>query len=150
MLFRSKKLTVRAHKFSGTAAEKIAKAGGSTEVGDVSWNTPTMGAMFSAWPQNVAPHQWGCTACHGMSIGQKAVVQAAHAMAAMGLDLMTEPDLLKAATEEFNKRLNGKSYKSINEAKSPLGGKMDLEHRHHFDCVIHATMEHFGIEEAVS
>jgi len=28
----SKKLTVRAHKFSGSAAEKIAKAGGSTEV----------------------------------------------------------------------------------------------------------------------
>ena len=28
----TKKLTVRAHKFSGTAAEKIAKAGGSTEV----------------------------------------------------------------------------------------------------------------------
>ena len=28
----SKKLTVRAHKFSGAAAEKIAKAGGSTEV----------------------------------------------------------------------------------------------------------------------
>jgi large subunit ribosomal protein L15 len=28
----SKKLTVRAHKFSGTAAEKIAAAGGSTEV----------------------------------------------------------------------------------------------------------------------
>ena len=28
----SKKLTVRAHKFSGTAAEKIAKAGGTTEV----------------------------------------------------------------------------------------------------------------------
>jgi large subunit ribosomal protein L15 len=28
----SKKLTVKAHKFSGTAAEKIAKAGGSTEV----------------------------------------------------------------------------------------------------------------------
>src|SRR4051812_43363681 len=28
----SKKLTVRAHKFSGTAAEKIAAAGGTTEV----------------------------------------------------------------------------------------------------------------------
>ena len=28
----SKKLTVRAHKFSGAAAEKIAAAGGSTEV----------------------------------------------------------------------------------------------------------------------
>ena len=28
----TKKLTVRAHKFSGTAADKIAKAGGTTEV----------------------------------------------------------------------------------------------------------------------
>jgi large subunit ribosomal protein L15 len=28
----SKKLTVRAHKFSGKAAEKIAAAGGATEV----------------------------------------------------------------------------------------------------------------------
>jgi large subunit ribosomal protein L15 len=28
----SKKLTVKAHKFSGKAAEKIAAAGGSTEV----------------------------------------------------------------------------------------------------------------------
>jgi tetrahydrodipicolinate N-succinyltransferase len=28
----------------------------------------------------IAPHQLGCTACHGMSIGHKAVIQAAHVL----------------------------------------------------------------------
>jgi aminobenzoyl-glutamate utilization protein B len=129
---------------------KAPDAGGSTEVGDVSWITPTMGAAFSAWPQNIAPHQWGCTACHGMSIGHKAVIQAAHVMAAMGLDLVTEADLREAARAEFDKRTEGKPYKSINVEKAPPCGKMDLEHRHHFDCVIHSAMEDFGIEEPVS
>jgi aminobenzoyl-glutamate utilization protein B len=50
------------------------EVGGSTDVADVSWSVPTMGMMYSAWPQHIAPHQWGCTACHGMSIGQKSVV----------------------------------------------------------------------------
>ena len=126
------------------------EAGGSTEVGDVSWNVPTMGSIFSSWPQHVSPHQWGCTACHGMSIGQKAVVEAAHVLAAMGLDLLTQPDLLKAAKAEFDKRTEGKPYKSLNVEKAPPGGQMDLEHRHHFDCVIHSVMEHFGVKEPVN
>jgi aminobenzoyl-glutamate utilization protein B len=126
------------------------EAGGSTEVGDVSWNTPTMGAVFSAWPQNIAPHQWGCTACHGMSIGHKAVIKAAHVMAAMGLDLMTDSKLLSDAKAEFDQRRGGREYKSINEAKSPEEGRLDLKHRSHLECVIHSTMDHFGIDEPVS
>jgi len=122
------------------------EAGGSTEVGDVSWNAPTMGTAFSSWPLGIAPHQWGCTACHGMSIGRKAVIQAAHAMAAMGVDLLTDAGLLAAAKEEFAKRMDGKAYESINVESAPPGGKLDLEHRHAFDCVIHSAMEHFGDE----
>jgi len=122
-------------------------AGGSTEVGDVSWNVPTMGSVFSAWPLNIPPHQWGCTACHGMSIGHKAVIQAAHVLAAMGLDLMTQPDLVKAAKAEFDKRTAGRKYKSLNVEKAPPGGALDLQERHHYECVIHSMMEHFGIEE---
>jgi aminobenzoyl-glutamate utilization protein B len=122
-------------------------AGGSTEVGDVSWIAPTMGAVFSSWPQNIAPHQWGCTACHGMSIGRKAVIQAAHVLAAMGLDLMTEPDLLKAAKDEFNKRTEGKTYKSINVEKTPPDAHKEKHNLDHYDCAIHAAMEHFGIKE---
>jgi aminobenzoyl-glutamate utilization protein B len=126
------------------------EVGGSTEVGDVSWSTPTMGAVFSAWPQNIAPHQWGCTACNGMSIGRKAVIQAAHVLAAMGLDLVTQPDLLKASRAEFARRTNGKPYQSINVEKAPPGGHLDLEHHHHFDCLIHSAMEHFGADQRAS
>jgi len=123
------------------------EAGGSTEVGDVSWNTPTMGAVLSSWPQNIPPHQRGCTACHGMSIGHKAVIQAAHALAAMGLDLMTDPDLLKAAKAEFDKRPGGKRYKSINVEKTPPDAHKEKHELGHYDCVIHGMMEHIGIKE---
>jgi aminobenzoyl-glutamate utilization protein B len=124
------------------------EVGGSTDVADVSWSVPTMGFMYSAWPQHVAPHQWGCTACHGMSIGRKSVVQAAHVLAAMGLDLLTQPDLLKAAKAEFDKLTGGKPADSLCESDAPPGGH--LKDRHHYECVIHAAMEHFGIEEPVS
>ena len=85
-----------------------------------------------------------------MSIGHKAVIQVAHVLAAMGLDLVSDPNLLSSAKAEFDKRTGGKAYKSINVDKTPPGRKMDLEHRHHFDCVIHSAMEHFGIEEPAS
>lgn len=129
------------------ATPNAPEAGGSTEVGDVSWNTPTMGALFSAWPQHIAPHQWGCTACHGMSIGKKAVIQAAHVLAAMGLDLMTEPDLRKAAKEEFDKRTAGRPYKSINEEKTPPDAHRGKHNLDQYGCAIHGQMEHVGIKE---
>jgi aminobenzoyl-glutamate utilization protein B len=126
------------------------EVGASSDVGDVSWNVPTMGVVYSAWPQGIPPHQWGCTACHGMSIGQKATVQAARVMAAAGLDLLTQPDLIKAAQEDFEKQKKGKTYKSLNELPKPPGGELVPEDRHHYECCIHGAMEHFGIEEPVS
>ena len=124
------------------------EVGGSTDVADVSWSVPTMGMMYSAWPQHIAPHQWGCTACHGMSIGQKSVVHAAHVLAAMGLDILTQPDLLKAAKAEFDKHTGGKPADSLCESDAPQMGH--LKDRHHFECVVHAALEHFGIKEPVS
>jgi aminobenzoyl-glutamate utilization protein B len=106
---------------------------------------PTMGMMYSAWPQHIAPHQWGCTACHGMSIGQKSVVKAAQVLAAMGLDLLTQPELLASAKAEFEKRTGGKPADSLCESDAPPAGH--LKNRHHYECVIHAAMEHFGIKE---
>jgi aminobenzoyl-glutamate utilization protein B len=121
--------------------------GGSTDVGDVSWNVPTMGACYSAWPRHIAPHQWGCTACHGMSIGQKATVQAAHVIAATGLDLLTEPDLLKAIRDEFDKNKAGREYKSLCDSKTNPHGKLSDPDIKHYECAIHVAMEHFGIKE---
>jgi aminobenzoyl-glutamate utilization protein B len=125
------------------------EVGGSSDVGDVSWNVPTMGVVYSSWPQHIPPHQWGCTACHGMSIGQKAVIQAAKVLAATGLDLMTEPDLVKNIQQEFNRRIADKPYKSLNELAAPVQGKLDSQERSQYECCIHAAMEHFGIKGSV-
>jgi hypothetical protein len=68
-------------------------------------------------------------------------------MAAAGLDLLTQPDLIKAAQEDFEKQKKGKTYKSLNELDAPPGGELLPEERQHFECVVHAALEHFGIKE---
>ena len=126
---------------------KGTEIGGSSDVGDVSWNVPTMGAVYSSWPRHIPPHQWGCTATNGMSIGQKATIHAAKVLAATGLDLLTEPDLLKAIRTEFDKRRAGKPYKTLNEFETNPRGNLSDENIKNYECCIHAAMEHFGIKE---
>jgi aminobenzoyl-glutamate utilization protein B len=121
--------------------------GGSSDVGDVSWNVPTMGAVYASWPLHIPPHQWGCTACHGMSIGRKAGIRAAHVLAAAGLDLITDANLLKEAQAEFEKKRAGKPCKSLNDVKKSPSGKLSDKDLAHYECCIHAAMEHFGIKE---
>jgi aminobenzoyl-glutamate utilization protein B len=121
--------------------------GGSTEVGDVSWSVPTGGTVFAASPLNVAMHSWGTTACVGMSIGHRAVVAAAKTLAATGLDLLTQPELLKAAREEFDERTGGKPYKSLNELDAPPGGRLDDVRLEDYECCIHAAMDYFDLKE---
>jgi hypothetical protein len=82
-----------------------------------------------------------------MSIGQKATLHAAKVMAAAGLDVLTQPDLLRAAQEDFRKQTKGQVYKSLNELPKPPGGELLPEERQHFECCIHAALEHFGIDE---
>jgi aminobenzoyl-glutamate utilization protein B len=125
------------------------EVGGSSDVGDVSWLIPTMGAVYSAWPLHIPPHQWGCTACHGMSIGRKATHQAAKVMAATGWELLSNPALLEAVKAEFTRQLNGRTYQSLNDSPSNPGGRLDDAERHQYDCCIHAAIEHFGIKEHI-
>ena len=82
-----------------------------------------------------------------MSIGHKATVNAVKVLAATGVDLLTQPDLIKSAWEDFEKQKKGKIYRSLNELEKPPGGELLPEERHHYECCIHAAMEHFGMEE---
>lgn len=126
------------------------EVGGSSDVGDVSWQIPTMGAVYSAWPRHIPPHQWGCSACHGMSIGRKATLHAAKVLATTGLDLLTEPELLKAVKDDFVKQLNGRKYKTLNDSKTNPLGKLDTSEMKDFECCIHSAMEHFRVSDKVA
>lgn len=77
---------------------------GSTDVGDVSWFTPTAQIHVAAWPNGCPGHSWQVVACNKTSIGHKAALQAGKALAAGGIDLFQNPDLRKKAREEFEKR----------------------------------------------
>ena len=83
---------------------------GSTEVGDVSWITPTGQLSTCCWPLGTPGHSWQTVVSTGSSIGSKGMMFAAKTMALAGLDLYTRPDLLAQAQQEFQQAKNGKEY----------------------------------------
>jgi aminobenzoyl-glutamate utilization protein B len=97
--------------------------GFSTDVGDVSWNAPTMGCGMPTMPIEVNVHTWAATACHGMSIGLKGAIQAARVLTWTGIDIMTDAELRQAARADFERRVGGQPYVSplSPEMKHPLG-----------------------------
>ena len=86
--------------------------GGSTEVADVSWITPTGQITTTCWPLGTPGHSWQTVASSGSSIGAKGMIFAAKAMALAGLELLRRPDLLAAAQAEFQGARGDQSYVS--------------------------------------
>jgi aminobenzoyl-glutamate utilization protein B len=97
----------------------------STDVGDVSWNVPTIGFGAATFVPGVSAHTWQATATTGMSIGQRGMVVASKALALTALDLLTSPDLVAKAQVEFHRQLQGKTY----ESAIPAGQKPILDYR---------------------
>ena len=97
--------------------------GGSTDVGDVSWLTPTMGILIPAEPQGISVHTWMATASHGTGIGTKAAITASKVLALTGADLLADPAFRQQVKADFDKRTEGFTYKSpIPEMiKEPVG-----------------------------
>ena len=97
----------------------------STDVGDISWNVPTIGFGSATFVPGVVPHTWQAAACAGMSIGQKGMIVSAKAMALTAADLFTDPQLVADARADFAKQLEGKKYESM----IPQGQKPPLDYR---------------------
>ena len=74
---------------------------GSTDVGDVSWLTPTAQFTAATWPSGSPGHSWQNVSCGKTSIAHKGLLYAAKVLAGAAADLMEYPDLLKDAREEF-------------------------------------------------
>lgn len=92
----------------------------STDVGDVSWNVPTVGLAAAAWVPGTAAHSWQAVACGGTSIGVKCMMVAAKAMAITGYDLLKSPKVLEEARSEFNtKRGSEFSYDPLLGSRPP-------------------------------
>ena len=84
----------------------------STDLGDVSWNVPTVSMTGATFVPGVPAHSWQATACAGGSIGVKGMMVAAKTMALTAVDLFSEPAHIQQAKAELDrKRGSGFVYK---------------------------------------
>ncbi len=100
---------------------------GSTDVGDVSYVTPTAQLTTACAPLGAPGHSWQVTAASGMSIGFKGMLVAAKVMGLAALDLLTKPDLLAKAREEFAEKTKSSPYVT----PLPPGSKPPLHQLEH-------------------
>ena len=74
---------------------------GSTDVGDVSWLTPTAQFNAATWPSGSPGHSWQNVAVGKSGIAHKGMLLAAKVLAASCAELMEKPELLAQAKAEF-------------------------------------------------
>lgn len=87
-------------------------SGGSTDVAEVSYSTPTVGFRVATAPQDVPWHSWCVTASHGTDAAVKGGDVATKVIALTGFDLLTNEELLQAAQATFKDRTEGEPYQS--------------------------------------
>ena len=77
---------------------------GSSDVGDVSWQTPVAQIHVATWPNGCPGHSWQVVSCGCTEIGRKGAIHAGKVLAAGAMDLLTDSALLEKAKAEFRKR----------------------------------------------
>ncbi len=76
---------------------------GSTDVGDVSWQTPMLQLHAACFVSGSPGHSWQNVSCGKTSIGHKGLLYAGKVLAAVGIRLIQNPETLAKAREEFEK-----------------------------------------------
>ncbi len=87
--------------------------GGSTDVGDVSWNVPTLHFSITTAAEGAPWHGWPVVATSGMSIGHKGMIYASKVLAATAVDLFEKPDVRDAIKKEFAEQTKGVTYRTF-------------------------------------
>lgn len=103
-------------------ATKENPGGGSTDVGDVSWNVANINLAVTTAPKGTPWHSWAVVACGGMSIGHKGMSYASKAMAMTMVDLFENPDLVEKVKTEYKERKGDEVYEAmVPDGPPPIG-----------------------------
>lgn len=78
---------------------------GSTDVGDVSIATPTVGLRIATWVPGTSSHSWQAAAASGTSIGFKGATNAAKTLSLAAIELLENDELREAAKAEHAEKL---------------------------------------------
>ena len=93
--------------------EREVKFSGSTDVGDVSWNVPTLSITAASMAYGTALHSWKATAQGKSSVAKKGMHLAAQVLAAVAAELYENPELVEEAKESFRQEIGNQKYKSL-------------------------------------
>ena len=77
---------------------------GSTDVGDVSWQTPTAQVYTACFTSGAPGHSWQNVSVGKSSIGHKGLLLAAKVLASCAVELFENPEFIADAKAEFEKR----------------------------------------------
>ncbi len=109
-VYKGKAMADAIHPYSVDQADTL--LAGSTDVGDVSWVTPTTQLMSAAWVLGTPAHTWQVVTIGKTSIAQKGMLQAAKVMAGTALEMMKSPELIAQSKKELKERLGDDKYVS--------------------------------------
>lgn len=83
---------------------------GSTDVGDASWNTPTAQLSTACYAKDTPGHSWQIVAQGKSHLFHQAVLQAGKVLALAGVELLENPERLRQAREEFDRKIAREPY----------------------------------------
>jgi aminobenzoyl-glutamate utilization protein B len=95
-------LAVKLGELGGPTPEERNTGGGSDDIGDISWNMPTVTLSYPSNIPGLPGHNWSSGIASATPIAHKGVVAGAKVQAMTILDLMTKPELIKGAWDYFN------------------------------------------------
>jgi aminobenzoyl-glutamate utilization protein B len=81
----------------GRRGEQAAPGGASDDIGDVSWNVPTVVIRFPSNIPGGPGHNWANAISMATPIAHKGATAGAKVMALTIIDLLTKPEIIKSA-----------------------------------------------------
>ena len=95
-------LTTRPGRLNGPAPEASRTGGGSDDIGDVSWNVPTITLNYPSNIPGLPGHNWANAISMATPIAHKGVVAGAKVQAMTMLDILLTPQIVTDAWDYFN------------------------------------------------
>jgi aminobenzoyl-glutamate utilization protein B len=89
------------HKVKPLEPPKELKGGGSDDIGDISWNVPTVYLRYPANIPNLPGHAWPNAVAMATPIAHKGSTAGAKVQAATALDFLLKPELIAQAWDYF-------------------------------------------------
>ena len=87
---------------TGEEGQNQPMGGGSDDIGDVSWNVPTVTLRFPSNIPGGPGHNWANGISMATPIAHKGVIAGAKVQAMTMIDILTNPELVKSSWDYFN------------------------------------------------